>query len=377
MKRPRTPSGTGKGVFNDWLGGELVDRPLGQVLLTLAITLPAIPLLLQLITAVLQRPYAIYLEANSETLELTTQGNVSASWYLADARILHRVAPTSPRQDMPPSLPDGFVAVPTAAPPGQPQEFQGCLEIGPHARVTLRRQGKGPLHIDIEGVAVDGPAPSPPVVLRPLTGAAAGAGQQCAEQTGVEALARLTLEATPGDTPLNGTLRGVGRLGGSPYFANLAESPPLLRNGRAVIMGRRLLSERAYTLQEAPLYLGDVVRVTRSAAAKDDRKPADQPPHGALLTCLFAVEGEKGPGGIELACHANGQALNIQRYGDRSREDLAPRPWDVLINEPLIQATLPTAVVGLMALVLLLLDPLYPRLCRRLRRTRDAMRRRD
>ncbi|MEQ5801990.1 hypothetical protein [Halomonas sp. H10-9-1] len=38
----------------------------------------------------------------------------------------------------------------------------------------------------------------------------------------------------------------------------------------------------------------------------------------------------------------------------------------MLINEPLIQATLPTAVVGLMALVLLLLDPLYPRLCQRL-----------
>ena len=106
-------------------------------------------------------------------------------------------------------------------------------------------------------------------------------------------------------------------------------------------------------------------------------EPVARPSEPSTVPSSNAMTGSKAetPGGIELACHANGQALNIQRYGDRSREDLAPRPWDVLINEPLIQATLPTAVVGLMALVLLLMDPLYPRLCRWLRRIGDVSRR--
>lgn len=351
--------GGGRGLQADWLGSQLADRPIGQILLALAATLAAMPLTLQLLTWSLERPYVFYIDANSETLQLTTQDNAAASWFIEQATIVGR-ADTLPAPDAPIILRHP----PAAAPPTEgsaPESFSGCLEIGPYAEVSLRRQGTGSLQISVNGQATPQREATPAVVLRPLVKREDGSDStQCADTHGVAALQRLTLDATIGEQPLNGTLRGQGRIGGSPYFSGLAQSPPLLRGGEATVMGRRLLSDRAYTLMQAPLHLGDTLEVLGMQ---------DQGTETSPVTCLFSVQGKAMNGsGIELSCHANGQALSITRYGDRSRDSLAPRPWDVLMNEPSMQVVLPLAITGLFVFALRLLDGCYPWLCRRVGR---------
>ncbi|TDA95488.1 hypothetical protein [Halomonas marinisediminis] len=365
MSSPPTPRRGGHGLPNALLSGQLADRPIGQILLALAATLAALPLILQLLTWSLERPYAFYINANSETLRLTIQENAAASWFIANALIRER-AETLPDPTAPIILHDSQTELQkTQATPSQP--FRGCLEIGPHAEVTLHRQGSGALMVSVEGLPIERRQATPAVILRPLITPAHGtADTQCAHShaQGMQTLQRITLEATIGEQPLNGTLRGRGRIGGDPYFSTLAQSPPLLRGGEVIAMGRRLFSERAYTLMEAPLHLGDTLSVL------DSPKPEDE---SALVTCLFSVAGgETELGGIELSCHANGQALSILRYGDRSRDSLAPRPWDVLINEPSMQVVLPLAITGLFVFALRLLDGCYPGLCRRLGRARKG-----
>nr|WP_298249025.1 hypothetical protein [uncultured Halomonas sp.] len=352
-----TPRG-GRGLPAVLLGSQLADRPIGQILLALAATLAALPLILQLLTGSLERPYAFYINANSEVLRLTTQENAAASWFIENATLVRR-AETLPDPDMPVILMTAETT--TDAPGPMPAPFSGCLEIGPHAEVTLRRQGVGTLWITVDGLDISQRDTTPAVVLRPLTALEDGSlGTQCASSQGVQALQRLTLEATIGDLPINGSLQGRGKVGGDPYFSDIAQSPPLLRGGEVRVMGRRLLFERAYTLMQTPLHLGDTLKVLGSM---------NQDPEPALLTCLFSIEGRVMNGhGMELSCHANGRALSITRYGDRSRDRMAPRPWDVLINEPSIQVLLPLAITGLFVFMLRLLDGGYPWLCRRLGR---------
>ncbi|MBF7052515.1 hypothetical protein IOC61_04190 [Halomonas sp. KAO] len=358
MSGTPSPRGGGHGLSNALLGNQLADRPIGQILLALAATLAAMPLILQLLTESLERPYAFYINANSEALRLTTQENAAASWFLESAVIRER-AETLPDPTAPIILHDSQATA--------PQPFHGCLEIGPHAEVTLRRQGSGALMVSIEGLPIEQRQATPAVVLRPLIQLPDGSSDiQCAHShaQGMQALQRITLEAAIGDQPLNGTLRGRGRIGDDPYFSSMAQSPPLLRGGEVIAMGRRLFSERAYTLMEAPLHLGDTLSVL------DSTKPEDE---STLMTCLFSVAGgDTEVGGIDLSCHANGQALSILRYGDRSRDSLAPRPWDVLINEPSMQVVLPLAITGLFVFALRLLDGCYPRLCRRLGHARNS-----
>lgn len=359
MRGAPTPRGGGRGLQGAWMGSQLADRPIGQILLALAATLAAMPVTLQLLTWSFKRPYVIYINANSESVQLTTQDNAAASWFIEQATIMGR-ADTLPDPDAPILL----SAPSAAAPPTEgsaPDSFSGCLEIGPYTEVSLRRQGTGALQISVNGQATPQREATPAVVLRPLVKREDGSvGTQCAYDHGVTALQQITLDATIGEQPLNGTLRGHGRIGGSPYFSGLAQSPPLLRGGEATVMGRRLLSDRAYTLLQAPLYLGDTLEVLGLP---------DQGGETALMTCLFSVQGKAlDGGGIDLSCHANGRALSITRYGDRSRDNLAPRPWDVLINEPSIQVVLPLAITGLFVFVLRLLDGCYPWLCRRVGR---------
>lgn len=365
MRGARSTRRGGRGLSSALLGNQLADRPIGQILLALAATLAALPLILQLLTWSLERPYAFYINANSETLRLTTQENAAASWFIANAVIRER-AETLPDPTAPILLGNSQEEQPQTA-AAVPAPFRGCLEIGPHAEVTLHRQGNGTLMISVEGLPIERRQATPAVVLRPLMTLPDGSpGTQCAHShaQGMQALQRITLEATIGEQPLNGTLRGRGRIGGDPYFSTLAQSPPLLRGGEVIAMGRRLFSERAYTLMEAPLHLGDTLSVLDSENQEDE---------SALVTCLFSVAGANTElGGIELSCHANGQALSILRYGDRSRDSLAPRPWDVLINEPSMQVVLPLAITGLFVFALRLLDGCYPGFCRRLGRVRKG-----
>lgn len=386
--------------------GAFAERPIGQTLLALVATLAAIPLVLQLITQWGERPYAIYLDANSEILTLTTTELSGTRWYLEDALLEDHVETATPdtgeaaQVETEPATP--LIVVDLEAPPPPRFAFQGYLEIGPNARVVLTRRGAGALRIRVEA-APPGDAPDanqeasraeaaspeksanayrlPAAVLEPLAcdpGATRffGTAQQAAcvddtadakapRVTDTLALDEATLTVTVGEPPLNGTLKGLGIIGGEPYQPTTPGSSPLLRQGEVAVVGRRLISEQIYTLMEVPLHLGDTVSVRGDAEAASQQAQRDD--DSALFTCLFSIEGEALEGeGIELACHASGRSLAIGRYGDRSRDDLAPRPWDVLINEPSMQAILPMAITGLFVLLLRLLDGLYPRLCRRL-----------
>ena len=372
------PSGgnAGRGVQAAWLGGGMAERPVGQTLLALVVTLAAIPLILHLITQLFERPYAFYINANSEVLELSTTELTGTRWYLDHARLLYQVEAQHEERS-----PDALIPLDHGTPDMEPPDFQGYLEIGPNATVTLTRQGAGLLDIQIEPARSGDPRETsalPAVLLEPLEctvqappHASASRHPNCADEeeatriTEALALREAKLKVDIGEAPLNGTLKGLGHIGGEPYQPTIPASPPLMRHGEVAVVGRRMVSEQIYTLMQAPLHLGDTVSV---------RGGTDSPPataekeDSALFTCLFSVESKALEGkGIDLACHASGRSLAIGRYGDISRNDLAPRPWDVLINEPSMQATLPLAITGLFILVMRLLDGLYPRLCRRLR----------
>jgi hypothetical protein len=339
------------------------ERPIGQTLLAAAISLAAIPLILQAITHLLERPYVFFVDANSETLQLTTLESSAASWFVQDALLSHH-SKSAP-------LPAGSL-IPldsTVSDAPQANSFSGCVEVGPHAIVTLVRQGSGRLRLNIAAEGTAQHSATPAAVLRPLApltdDASDTASEGCSEHDSVQALQEATLEAIIGEQPLNGILKGVGRIGDEPYLSNLAGSPPLLRSGEVSVLGRRLLSGQVYTLMRTSLHLGDTVSVRESPRASD-APAATVNDKLALFTCLFSVVGKEQEGsGIELACHASGRSLAIGRYGDRSRNDLTPRPWDILINEPSMQVILPLVITGLFALLLRLLDRLYPKLCQR------------
>ncbi|MFG6179581.1 hypothetical protein ACGTN6_20270 [Halomonas sp. THAF12] len=376
MRIPRPSGGNaGRGVQAAWLGGGMAERPVGQTLLALVVTLAAIPLILHLITQLFERPYAFYIDANSEVLELSTTELTGTRWYLGHARLLYQVE--AAREERPP---DALIPLDREAPDTEPSDFLGYLEIGPNAAVTLTRQGAGPLDIQIKPARSGDPPDAsrlPAVLLEPLAcdlpmppHASASRHPNCGDDeeptslTEPLALREATLRVDIGESPLNGTLKGLGHIGGEPYQPTTPASPPLMRHGEVAVVGRRLVSEQIYTLMRAPLHLGDTVSVRGGAVSPP---AAAEQEDSALFTCLFSVESKALEGkGIDLACHASGRSLAIGRYGDISRNDLAPRPWDVLINEPSMQATLPLAITGLFILVMRLLDGLYPRLCRKL-----------
>lgn len=352
---PAIPAG------NDARRGVHSERPIGQTLLAAAISLAAIPLMLQAITHLLERPYAFFVDANSETLQLTTLENSAASWFVQDALLSHR-SKSAP-------LPAGSLIPLDSTVSDAPlaNSFSGCVEVGPHAIVTLVRQGSGRLRINIEAADDAERSATPAAVLRPLASLAEDGsgiqGEGCSERAGVQALQKATLETTLGEQPLNGILKGLGKIGGEPYLSNIAGSPPLLRHGEVSMVGRRLISAQVYTPMQTSLHLGDTVGVLGDAQSSN-APSASEEDDSALFTCLFSVVGKAQDGnGIELACHASGRLLAIGRYGDRSRNDLAPRPWDILINEPSMQVILPLVISGLFALLLRLLDGLYPKLC--------------
>jgi len=390
--RPSGSHGT-KGVQASWLVGGWAERPIGQTLMGLAVTLAAIPLTLQLIAKVLERPYTVYVDANSEVLRLTTPDLSLTPWYLDSARLLqqeeeHTQQDTSiqlqsqPIHNKPSPHTSDLINIdinPTAV---GSAAFQGYIQIGPNTSIALTRHGAGPLIIDITGRAQETDTPSiPAIVLEPLDCAddsafviaTAGhspckpgeAPDQTKSITNTLTLQQATLLVDIGEAPLNGTLNGMGRIGGDPYQPTTPSSPPLLKRGEVSIVGRRLISEQVYTLMQTKLHLGDTVNVHGHAQTGLQQTFRNEGTTSALFTCLFSVEGEAlGGQGIELACHASGTSLDIGSYSDSSRRDIAPRPWDVLINEPSMQATLPLAITGLFVLVLRLLDGLYPRLCR-------------
>ncbi|XKE46952.1 hypothetical protein LG302_07400 [Halomonas organivorans] len=360
--------------------GGMAERPIGQALLALVVTLAAIPLILQLITQELERPYAFYVEANSEVLQLTTTELSGTRWYLEHARLVHQEGAERPRvaAENRAGTEEPLIDLDFDAPAPDCFAFQGYLEIGPNASVTLTRQGTGPLDIQVES-ASSSAAPDasrlPAALLEPLARDTENAtiGHPVCDE-GIEptriteslALRKAELRVNIGELPLNGTLKGLGQIGGEPFRPTTPISPPLLRRGEVAVVGRRMISEQIYTLMEVPLHLGDTVSVRGDAEASSQLAQAKDD-DSALFTCLFSVEGEALEGeGIELACHASGRTLAIGRYGDNSRNDLAPRPWDVLVNEPSMQAILPLAISGLFVLMLRLLDGLYPRLCRKL-----------
>lgn len=375
----------GRGIQAAWLGSSMAERPIGQTLLALVVTLAAIPPTLQLITQLLERPYAFYVEGNSEVLQLTTTELGGTRWYLEHASLVHRKEAEVPRLGEASSERSGNPLIPLDlnAPTQACPIFQGYLEIGPNASVSLTRQGAGPLDIRVESTPPgDGSDASglPAALLEPLARdvqdtTAVGALRHPAceaveEPTRIAeplALREAGLRVHIGEPPLNGTLKGLGQIGGEPYQPTTPVSPPLLRRGEVAVVGRRLISEQIYTLMEVPLHLGDTVSVRGNEETASQQAKAGNG-DSALFTCLFSMEGAALEGeGIKLACHARGRSLAIGRYGDISRNDLAPRPWDVLINEPSMQATLPLAITGLFILVLRLLDRLYPWLCHWLR----------
>ncbi|MBZ9556917.1 MULTISPECIES: hypothetical protein [unclassified Modicisalibacter] len=372
-----------------------MERPIGQTLLGLAVTLAAIPLLLQVFTKALERPYTIYVDANSEILRLTTRELNSTTWYLPNARIVQRIAEvekqTSDTQSLPkPTRGDAskmgseLIEIDFNTPEPKINHFHGYLHIGPNAIVTMTRRGAGPLVVTIESNASSQRSFNnmiPAATMEPLdcindgdamldtTGKSACTSDEISDDqkrlTKPLALHQAKLLVDIGDAPLNGTLNGIGTIGGDPYQPTMPASPPLLRHGEISIIGRKLISGQVYTLMQTTLHLGDTVNVNGQFEPDSQKNALDQSSATALFTCLFSVQnGSMGGRGIELACHASGRSLDIGSYSDSSRRDLAPRPWDVLINEPSMQATLPLAITGFFVLVLRLLDSLYPRLCR-------------
>lgn len=352
IKRP--PYTRTRGAYAALLSGVWEGRPLAQTLLALVLTAGAVPLLMEAMTRLLDRPYTFYINAHTELLMLGTMELSGTRWYLENARVrlegpLPAEGPTLGADfiELPPTL-DDLLQEPV---PWKP--FQGYVEVGPNAEVTLTRQGSGPLSIHIvEARQAAGlpPAGPPAAVLEPLDGKASHSSRNVELQVMLERL------------PLNGTLEGVGAIGGEPHRPTRPASPPLLRSGDVTVVGRRLGSELLYTVMHVPLRLGDEVRVMESRQLPGNQEELRAPGAGAELTCIFSVAPAASDGrGIDVACHASGRSLAISRFGERSGS-LQPRPWDVLVNEPSMQAIMPLAFTALFALIQRVLDGIYPKL---------------
>ncbi|TLF47240.1 hypothetical protein FEI13_16320 [Halomonas urmiana] len=340
-----------RGAHAALLSGIWEGRPLGQTLLSLVLTAGSIPLLMEAMTLVIEGPYTFHVDAKSEVLTLTTEELSGTGWYLENAEARQE----SPLQAAAAGTDEAsFIELPTDRAPRPWESFTGYVEVGPHARVTLTRQGSGPLSIHI-AAARDAPATTdtaqPAAVLKPLSGDDRQASRD------------LELQVMLTEQPLNGTLQGLGAIGGDAYSPSEPASPPLLRTGEVSVVGRRLGSELLYTVMAVPLRLGDEVRVMTNRAALDNPDGEGLREAMAAFTCTFSVVGAASDGtGIDLACHASGRSLAISRFGARIGS-LQPRPWDVLANEPSMQAILPLGLTALFALFHRLLDSLYPRLC--------------
>ncbi|MGJ7457358.1 hypothetical protein [Halomonas sp. RA08-2] len=342
-----------RGAHAALLSGLWEGRPLGQTLLSLVLTAGAIPLLMEALTLVMDRSYTFHVNANTEVLTLTTEALSGTGWYLekAYARLespLQAAVVDSADDDT-----GTFFELPADLAPLAWEPFTGYVEVGPQARVRLTRQGSGPLSIHIteaRGDAESRTSALPAAVLRPLS-----------EEEG-HSTRDIELRVTLDEHPLNGTLQGLGTVGDVLSPPTVPVSPPLLRNGDVSVVGRRLGSELLYTVMNMPLRLGDEVRVLTRRLALDDPDQERLQEATAPFTCTFSVAGAtSGATGIDLACHASGRSLAISRFGARTGS-LEPRPWDVLANEPSMQAILPLALTALFALIQRLLDGVYTRL---------------
>lgn len=256
------------------LSGIWEGRPLGQTLLALVLTAGSIPLLLEAGSEVIERPYTFHVQAKSEVLTLTTDQMTGTGWYLENARARQE----SPLQAAVASAEAAsFIALPADLAPRAWQPFTGYVEVGPHARVSLTRLGSGPLSIHI-ATAPNAPADIdqalPAAVLKPLSGDDRQASRY------------LELRVALTEQPLNGTLQGLGAIGGDAYSPEPA-SPPLLRAGEVSVVGRRLGSDLLYTVMAVPLRLGDEVRVLKQRASLDTPTDEGLGEAMAAFTCTF------------------------------------------------------------------------------------------
>ncbi|MGJ7461899.1 hypothetical protein ACR80S_12430 [Halomonas sp. MA07-2] len=354
----KPPHARTRGAHAALLSGLWEGRPLGQTLLSLVLTAGAIPLLMEALTLVMDRSYTFHVNANTEVLTLTTEALTGTGWYLENAQArqespLQAAAAAAAAVGSSEDDTATFFELPADREPLAWEPFTGYVEVGPHARVRLTRQGNGPLSIHIaeaRDVAEDKTSALPAAVLRPLS-----------EEEG-HSTRDIELQVTLDEHPLNGTLQGLGTVGDVVSPPTVPVSPPLLRNGDVSVVGRRLGSELLYTVMNMPLRLGDEVRVLTRRLALDDPDQERLQEATAPFTCTFSVAGATSDAtGIDLACHASGRSLAISRFGARTGS-LEPRPWDVLANEPSMQAILPLALTALFALIQRLLDGVYTRL---------------
>ncbi|HLV18812.1 MAG TPA: hypothetical protein VKY70_15255 [Pseudomonas sp.] len=348
MTRPAGHKRT-RGAHAALLSSVWEGRPFGQTLLALVLTAGAVPLLMEAMTRLMDRPYTFYVTANTDVLTLTTTELSGTRWYLdrAQARL------EAPWQARTPAAAEGpFIELPPAFAPTPWEPFQGYVEVGPNANVTLTRQGSGPLTMQVAS------PPSPPADIAALPAAVL----EPLDDGEARSTHSVALQVTLDTQPLNGTLQGMGAIGGEPHRPTHPASPPLLRSGEVTVVGRRLGSELLYTVMHVPLRLGDEMRVMQQRRPPGEVDDAHGPGEAAEFACIFSVAPPaSGGSGIDLACHASGRSLQISRFGERSGS-LQPRPWDVLINEPSLQAVMPLAFTALFALIQRLLDGAYPRL---------------
>lgn len=282
-----------------------MSSSLSRHVVVVFLTLGLLPGVLYFLTEALRKPSTFHIAADTEVLDMVTTGVSATRWYVQQAHAILGSADPLGEHFL-----DSF-------------PFSGLVEIGPLSNVRMVRYGNGPLQITLHGnEETDGEGEEvsrviPVVTLENLLG----------EEASWRWADSASLEVSLEGLPFSGSLLSAGAIGSETYAATVSEPPPVLHEGRVIVMAKRLLSDLRYPVIELDLQLGDEVWVMDAKGKQAD------------TACVFSVA-EQNVQGIGVACHATGKTLLVSRFGGHVVK-IEPGPWDVIRVEPTLQAMIP------------------------------------